>query len=931
MALTLAAARARSLKEGLLYRATAPDSPSDSPSGSPPQWQRRRAVLTSDGNLYFFESSEPDATASEELHVGGRTAALSDATTSSDFSLVKIDPTQGTRTTYSLRAANTEDRVEWLSAVAALIVGLQTRPSRCASQPAMRMSPVLPGSPTPFARSPSSGTVRSSPSSPLVQAAKTAHSLKRLSLTLPPAPPAPAEMMMTVHPPGQGQVDIPPPSAPPPPQQIKKAMSARDLRKLADIPPPTGPAPPPPSGPDDIPPPPVAHEDRAVTPERSKHHRRRSTSLVDGAKPPADFIPPPSQPPPDVNVYSPRREAMRNLQQQQIKAPECVPQLPKSVVVASPELQRPPSPEGAPKRKKLSKASEPDVQSPMPSAQTPQGSRKRTVSASTAGAAPAAAPTQAEAAGAAKAPQWQQAHRSSQRTRSVSSSASSGVGAQRNPLVSSAPDSDSEVKPLPVLPATSGSPPPSRRREDSRGRSPLRKEATLGAELEDRDTARRGQQQGDEPQLPIRTLQLMSDDSPLSSPPLESPPPLRRVPNPFLAASSGSDSCPSPGVSASPGVSPALRRLRNAPTKALPQLPTSAPEYDLEYRSPVPVVPADALARPLPRGPRATVPPPSSPQSMGARRSSGAPATVFHSALGVYLVPESALYTFGGHAADGDASAAVEIYDPVQRQWYAAAPMACARDCCSACACGSRAYVTGGTRSGGAPLSSAELYDPECDCWRALPQLRTARWLHACCALGSTVVAAGGFNVQDGNLCSVESLLGADASWAEELPPLPTPREGLAVCEAFGTLWAAGGSNRDGDPLALVERYDVSLRSWRPGPPLRVARRALCLVRCGDYVYALGGEDTNEQPLADVERLRVAAPEGSAWEGCSPMCCARAGLAAAALGGSVFAFGGTGVGGIVLAGAEQYDTDAGTWRDLPEMPTPRSHFCACAL
>lgn len=81
-----------------------------------------------------------------------------------------------------------------------------------------------------------------------------------------------------------------------------------------------------------------------------------------------------------------------------------------------------------------------------------------------------------------------------------------------------------------------------------------------------------------------------------------------------------------------------------------------------------------------------------------------------------------------------------------------------------------------------------------------------------------------------------------DADTWEELPPLPTPRTGMAVAVGDDILIAAGGERPGKNrPLALVEAYRPSTGQWFIMPELPYAVRGASAVVVAERLYLFGG------------------------------------------------------------------------------------------
>jgi len=91
-----------------------------------------------------------------------------------------------------------------------------------------------------------------------------------------------------------------------------------------------------------------------------------------------------------------------------------------------------------------------------------------------------------------------------------------------------------------------------------------------------------------------------------------------------------------------------------------------------------------------------------------------------------------------------------------------------------------------------------------------------------------------------------------------------------------GKLYAVGGSDHDGASLSLVEWYDPALDAWEEVAPMSTARDEVAVAVLDGKLYAVGGESNvnNDGALSSVERYD---PALNAWETVAPMRTVRIG------------------------------------------------------
>jgi hypothetical protein len=225
-----------------------------------------------------------------------------------------------------------------------------------------------------------------------------------------------------------------------------------------------------------------------------------------------------------------------------------------------------------------------------------------------------------------------------------------------------------------------------------------------------------------------------------------------------------------------------------------------------------------------------------------------------------------------------EATAAVELFDPVAGTFTPAAPMTAAREGHTATRLSDgRVLVVGGFGPSGA-LKSAEVFDPAAGTWTAT---------------GSPVVRRGGHTA---------SLIGAK-------------------------VLVAGGIN--GTPVAFAELFDPASNAWVPTGSLNVARSAHAAATLADgRVLVTGGMNTSFNAIAAAE---IYNPAGGFWTSTAPMSTVRELHTATTLvNGDVLVVGGA-TGSGALASAELFHPASGTWSASAPLPVPSFDHTATRL
>src|SRR6059036_2390048 len=166
-----------------------------------------------------------------------------------------------------------------------------------------------------------------------------------------------------------------------------------------------------------------------------------------------------------------------------------------------------------------------------------------------------------------------------------------------------------------------------------------------------------------------------------------------------------------------------------------------------------------------------------------------------------------------------------EVYDTETNTWTLARPMLTARNHHGAALIDGKIYVVGG-RIGSTfiiglsnNVSTNEVYDVAKDTWASVLGMPTPRSGVGVAVLNGRMHVLGGeayLNDLVGTYKTHEAYDPKTNAW-ERLPPMPTPRHGLAVGEIGGKMYAISGSNVAGgggphEGVNVNEVYDPAAR-----------------------------------------------------------------------------------------------------------------------
>jgi len=254
----------------------------------------------------------------------------------------------------------------------------------------------------------------------------------------------------------------------------------------------------------------------------------------------------------------------------------------------------------------------------------------------------------------------------------------------------------------------------------------------------------------------------------------------------------------------------------------------------------------------------------------------------------------------------------------------------------------------------GDPVRRATVvYDPATDKWLRgvdLPATRHHLALAAVDAPTPALHAIGGFTregldlraMQTQNWRTVDIVNG---SWAAARP-LPAPQAEAVTLSHGGRIHMIGGRTPAGDAnkswsdqtdTGAHRVYDPADDAWSTAAPLPFARNSAAGAVLDGALYVISGRTVAAGNTPDCHAYD---PDADRWREIAPLPApirqraprGQGGLAAAALGGRVYAFGGEwfdGDGG-VYADAWEYDPAADAWRAVAAMTRPRHGLGAVA-
>ena len=151
-------------------------------------------------------------------------------------------------------------------------------------------------------------------------------------------------------------------------------------------------------------------------------------------------------------------------------------------------------------------------------------------------------------------------------------------------------------------------------------------------------------------------------------------------------------------------------------------------------------------------------------------------------------------------------------------------------------------------------------------------------------------------------------------------------RQEVAVAALDGKVYVIGGFGSTAEPVDIVEVYDPALDEWRTAAPLPIAVHHAVAAVVEGRLFVIGGFTGGRVRWSALGTVFEYEPARNAWRGRAQMPTPRGALAVAAVGGRLYALGGSA--DRVTNAHEVYEVASDRWTPANSMPTARDHLAA---
>ncbi len=222
---------------------------------------------------------------------------------------------------------------------------------------------------------------------------------------------------------------------------------------------------------------------------------------------------------------------------------------------------------------------------------------------------------------------------------------------------------------------------------------------------------------------------------------------------------------------------------------------------------------------------------------------------------GTATVINNILYLADGTTNPGTGyvkAGSLQQYDPSTTAWTTLAADIVPRDFASGDALFGEFYVVGGSDAGNNTIANADYFDPPTNTWFAVHAMNHSRIRHRAISInGAQLYVFGGVDETNTLVANPEAYSSDTDTW-NDLAPMPTPRDDIAVASINGFIYVIGGRSATQAATTTVERYNPSTDSWATMAPLPTALRHQHAAVINGRIFVAGGYPGSGVPSANT-------------------------------------------------------------------------------
>eukprot|EP00434_Breviolum_minutum_P007725 symbB.v1.2.006814.t1/scaffold409.1/size210228/17 len=246
-------------------------------------------------------------------------------------------------------------------------------------------------------------------------------------------------------------------------------------------------------------------------------------------------------------------------------------------------------------------------------------------------------------------------------------------------------------------------------------------------------------------------------------------------------------------------------------------------------------------------------------------------------------------------------------------------------------------YSTGAQRYVCTAITGAtHKYTPTDDSYQAMPDAPRSRYRHAAAAVGGRIFLLGGVDLTDSIIPQVDVFDTTTATWSTLSNEMPNATTDLSAFAHDGKIYVVGGYDASWNAAAQMMMYDPDAATWTSSYPLTQGRGDAATAIASGVAFALGGfhHSNWSYPMSHLEVFFTSNPAGG-WKARAAMKVARGDKAVAVLNDKLHVVGGETKNSdghsTPLMDVEVYDVESDTWYEGGSIPSKRFRFVAAAL
>jgi uncharacterized protein (TIGR03437 family) len=200
------------------------------------------------------------------------------------------------------------------------------------------------------------------------------------------------------------------------------------------------------------------------------------------------------------------------------------------------------------------------------------------------------------------------------------------------------------------------------------------------------------------------------------------------------------------------------------------------------------------------------------------------------------------VYVLGGYPASRVTVRTVQVYDIATDTWRLTTQLPVGVNHSMPAVVGGKIYLIGGqTDANAAYVNVVQEYDPATETWRMRAPMPTARGGGAATVLDGKIYVAGARPPRGADFAVYDP---AKDEWAT-LPDLPTQRNHLGTVTVGGKIYVVGGRFEGGFTSTqsdAIEFYDPRTSTWAAGAPMPKPRGGINVAEAYGCIHVFGGE-----------------------------------------------------------------------------------------